>query len=351
MNEKLKQCTIILTRNCNLRCDFCFAKKAGYNTNDTIDYDDLKRIVDFCCDSDVQYIFFTGGEPLTYPKLIDILQYVKSKNTSIETAVATNGILLEDPTFCKELTNCGLGYIDISMKGSNSQEWKKTTGYDGTEKQLHAIHNIASLPIPFTCSMVITQANVTTFCDAVRSAYDNGARQFSFTFIIDNNNVEENGQNYLRVNNPFKLVESFLSQTDSLNAITTEWWIEYSFPLCVYTDEQLNLLKGKLASPCQVHMKNAVTFNTKMELLPCDMYIDQKIGTLGRNFSTYQQFQKYTDSGVYCDTLNKIREYPSEKCTSCQHLEYCYGGCPVLWKNYSFEELLTYKQDWLQLQK
>ena len=59
------------------------------------------------------------------------------------------------------------------------------TGYDGTEKQHQAIRNLASLPIEFTCSMVITPENVHSFCEAVQIAHDNGAKQFSFTFIID----------------------------------------------------------------------------------------------------------------------------------------------------------------------
>lgn len=34
----------------------------------------------------------------------------------------------------------------------------------------------------------------------------------------------------------------------------------------------------------QIHLKNAVTFNTKMELLPCDMYIYQQLGKFGGDF-------------------------------------------------------------------
>lgn len=43
-----------------------------------------------------------------------------------------------------------------------------------------------------------------------------------------------------------------MMQVEELNSITEEWWIEYSFPLCVYTEEQLNILEGKMAFPCQI---------------------------------------------------------------------------------------------------
>lgn len=344
MNEgKIKQCTVILTRDCNLRCNFCYAKKAGYEVDDRISYEDLKKIMDFCGSAKVKYIFFTGGEPLLYPHIFDILQYIQDEYPSITTAIASNGIPLKDPVFCKTLIDSGVGYIDVSMKGKNPHDWYETTGCNGYTEQLQAIRNLSELPVEFTCSMVVTPQNVLTFCEAVQTAYSNGARQFSFTFFIDNNDSNEKDQLYLEKHNPFALIEAFLLQKDRLDAITKDWWIEYSFPMCIYSEEQLALLKGKLASPCQIHMKNAVTFNTKMELLPCDMYINQKMGQFGVDFSSYQEFVKLINHPVYRHTMESLRKLPSNECTSCQYLESCYGGCPVLWKNYSFEALKAFK--------
>lgn len=115
--------------------------------------------------------------------------------------------------------------------------------------------------------------------------------------------------------------------------------------MCVYTEEQLSLLEGKLATPCQIHMKNAVTFNTKMELLPCDMYINQKMGQLGTDFSSHHEFEELTECPAYRCVMEVLREQPSIECMSCRHLESCYGGCPVLWKHYSFEALKAFKRE------
>lgn len=349
-NYALKQCTIVLTRNCNLRCFFCYVKEAGYDPNDQISYDDLQRIVNFCCEANTKFIFFTGGEPLTYPHIMDILQYIKSQKPSIVTAIATNGILLEDPEFCRKLIDSGLGYIDISMKGSDTEGWKKATGFDGANKQLQAIRNLSALSMEFTCSMVITPENVKTFCNAVRTAHDNGAKQFSFTFVIDNNDSEEKNLAYLEKCNPFKLISNFVAQIDCLNSITDDWWIEYSFPMCAYTEEQLQLLDGRLSTPCQIHLRNAITVNTKLDLLPCDMYVDQKLGKLGTDFVTFEDFTSFSEdiTAAYHNVIENIRKYPSKECSKCEYLEACYGGCPVLWKNYSFESFKNYKKAFLQ---
>lgn len=45
---KIDQCTVTLTRKCNLRCEFCYAKRTEYAEAATIEYENLKKIVDFC---------------------------------------------------------------------------------------------------------------------------------------------------------------------------------------------------------------------------------------------------------------------------------------------------------------
>ena len=67
-NVKIDQCTVTLTRNCNLRCSFCYAKKTEYIESNTLEYENLKKIVDFCEDAKVKYIVFTGGEPSVYSR-------------------------------------------------------------------------------------------------------------------------------------------------------------------------------------------------------------------------------------------------------------------------------------------
>lgn len=340
----INQCSIVLTRNCNLRCDFCYVKDAGYCENEMVSFDNLKKIIDFCCDAKVKYVFFTGGEPLLYPYFNDILIYIKEKKHPITTAVATNGILLEDFQLCQKMINSGLGYIDISIKGRNSQDWVNITGYDGYFMQQKAIKNLALLGIDFTCSMVITLENVHLLCDYVKIALGNGAKQFSFTFAIDNAKNSDATTLYIEKHNPFELIEEFILQIEQLNNITSEWWIEYSFPLCVYTEKQLQLLEGRMATPCQIHKKNAVTFDTQLNLLPCDMYFDRKIGKLGKDFTSVEDFIELRKNSPYKNVIEDISQLPSRKCIDCRYLEKCFGGCPVLWNKYSFDELNAYKE-------
>lgn len=340
---KIDQCTVTLTRSCNLRCSFCYAKRADYNEISSVKYDELKKIVDFCCDAKVKYFIFCGGEPTLYPQLFDILKYIKSKDHKMLPTIATNGILLEDIEYCKALIENGISYIDISLKGKSSKECREIVGRDCFSQQSAAIRNLSALPIEFTCSMVLTMNNIYSLCDTIENANNNGARQFSFTFLIDNEPSEEKDELYLKMNDPLALIEAFFSQIERLNSITTEWWIEYSFPMCFYTPEQLTALERKLAAPCQIHTESGIIFDTDLNLIPCSMYFENPMGQLGIDFSSYAEFEEVTKKPVYRSMINKLKQFPSDECSSCKYLEACLGGCPVIWKNYSFDAIQKHK--------
>lgn len=335
--KKLSQCIITLNRNCNLRCDFCYAKKTGYKKDEYIEYDYLKKIVDFCCDAEVKYVIFTGGEPTLYPELLHILQYIKCKKYKMIPTIATNGIKLQDKNYCKQLLENGIEYVDISLKGKDAEEWISSVGFDYHEQQLKAIGNLALLDADFTCSMVITHNNVHTYCETVKNAFENGARKFSFTFVIDNEESAIKDIGYLEKNNPLRLINNFFSHISELNSITHgEWWIEYSLPLCIYSEEQLALLEGRLAVPCHVYDGSGITFDAKMNLMPCSMFINLPTGQFGKDFYSYLDFEEYRKQGVYNDIVNSLNHIPSKECLECKHKEKCMGGCPIFWKNCSF---------------
>ena len=75
------------------------------------------------------------------------------------------------------------------------------------------------------------------------------------------------------------------------------------------------------------------------------MYINQTMGQLGTDFSSYHEFEELTERPTYQCVMETLREQPSSECMACRHLESCYGGCPVLWKHYSFEALRAFKRE------
>lgn len=338
----INQCTITLNRSCNLRCSFCYAKDTKYLENKKMDFDKLKKIVDFCKEAKIKYIVLTGGEPTLYPQIFDLIKYIK--NLNLVPTIATNGLLLYDYDFCKSLVQSGIEYIDVSLKGFDKKNYYQTCGVDGFDKYLQAIKNLALLRANFTCSMIITKSNVEDFCLGVNEVFKNGAKAMSFTFEIDNELSKTKDFSYLKNNNPFDLIESFISKMDLLNSMTNNnWWLEYSLPLCTFTKTQLSLLKGKMASPCQVLKKTGITFDEDMNLIPCNMFFSTKMGQFLKDFSNYSEFLNFSLSNNYKKITDSLSSVTDKECESCEFLNDCGGGCPALWKNFSLKKLKEFK--------
>lgn len=112
---KIDQCIITVTRACNLRCSFCYAKNTGYKADEFIDFASLTKLIDFCSDSGVNFVVLTGGEPMLYPKICEAIRYIKTRPHAMTAAVPTNGVLLLDYDFCRKVADCGLNLIPCSM--------------------------------------------------------------------------------------------------------------------------------------------------------------------------------------------------------------------------------------------
>ena len=342
--SSFNQCTVTLNRSCNLRCSFCYAKDTGYINKD-ISLDDLKRIIEICDKENVRYLVFTGGEPTLYPHLFDAV--FLSKKHGFYVSMSTNGILLDDYKYCKKLEESNIDYIDISLKGTSRIDFKKTTGKDKYLNVLNGIKNISHTKLNYNCSMVLTKDNIKTFCDGVDDIFNSGAKTISFTFEIDNS-TKERGVEYLVSNNPFPLIENFILQIDRLNSITHgEWWHESSFPLCFYTEGQLKTLSNHIAGPCQVLTKTGFTFDEELNLIPCNMLFENRIGKLGKDFISHSQFNKYClCDEKYVTATSELASLPSTKCSRCQYLDRCKGGCPIFWSHYSFDEFIKFKRSY-----
>lgn len=84
---------ISLSSFCNHNCKFCafdYLRKKGEFAN----FKNLKKAIKEMAKGGVKSVNFSGeGEPLLYPKIVEIIQYAKSQG--IDVALTTNGSLLE----------------------------------------------------------------------------------------------------------------------------------------------------------------------------------------------------------------------------------------------------------------
>ena len=90
---------ISLTDKCNLRCVYCMPEDKVYENNlinDTLSFNDYKFIINGLSQVGIKKIKFTGGEPLLYPHLIELIKYAHYECNIDDISITTNGIGLNE---------------------------------------------------------------------------------------------------------------------------------------------------------------------------------------------------------------------------------------------------------------
>lgn len=71
---------IILTNSCNFQCKYCFNEGEKEKNTRCQNLDELKRVINIGREFGINSIKLTGGEPLLYPKMEELLKYLDEIN-------------------------------------------------------------------------------------------------------------------------------------------------------------------------------------------------------------------------------------------------------------------------------
>jgi radical SAM protein with 4Fe4S-binding SPASM domain len=118
-----------LTSFCNYNCYHCSYQKRR-SKQVVIDDSHISLLVDDIINMGVQGVYWSGGgEPTTIKNFSWYIE--KIADSEIEQALITNGIILNDQLISQL---CRFNYIAISFQASESETYKKITGYDLKDK-------------------------------------------------------------------------------------------------------------------------------------------------------------------------------------------------------------------------
>ena len=102
-------CHVVLTNRCNYNCPFCFVDQKSPTYLDLNVFvnliDDLKS--GGCC-----YLYISGGEPLTVPRIGEYLNYAAQRIPY--THLVTNGSLLKGDLL-ETVSSSGISEISVSI--------------------------------------------------------------------------------------------------------------------------------------------------------------------------------------------------------------------------------------------
>lgn len=114
-HEKFNTVYLMITRKCNMNCDFCAINaNHGMNLDAEINIDDIKkRIIPFLNECRPHKFIMTGGEPFVKDNILEIIEEIH-KGTSIPIIVQSNGLAVN--TSVIEKLKGKVKEIDFSTK-------------------------------------------------------------------------------------------------------------------------------------------------------------------------------------------------------------------------------------------
>lgn len=116
-----------ITESCNSNCKHCRAVK--YHSD--VDFDKARKIIDKIS-NEAKIVNITGGEPLLYPQIFQLIRYIKEK-TPLKVSLSTNGYLLDKKT-AATLKKLSLDGINISLDSIQSKKHDSFRGRKGAYK-------------------------------------------------------------------------------------------------------------------------------------------------------------------------------------------------------------------------
>lgn len=161
---KLYQVHIKLTNECNLSCRYCFAESGAVAYKSYLSLEQFKKVID-----DVKelsdYVFYTlsGGEPLMYPYIFELMEYIKSKNNGI--MLLTNGAYITEENAEKIAKMCSL--VKISIDGSNEEINSITRGKNSLDGALRGYNLLLKHNANVQITMTVTKANIDDIANMV----------------------------------------------------------------------------------------------------------------------------------------------------------------------------------------
>lgn len=121
---------VSVTDQCNLRCLYCTPREISEKLacSELLRYEELLRIIKITVGMGIRKVRITGGEPLVRRDIISFIERLTVIDGLDDIRITTNGIML--PQYAKQLYNCGIRKLNISLDTLRPKRYKQITGRD-----------------------------------------------------------------------------------------------------------------------------------------------------------------------------------------------------------------------------
>lgn len=327
---------MLLTEECNLRCDYCYI----YKQAKTMTVDIARDSVDFLFknaglqDNRLGVCFF-GGEPLLEPKLLELVaDYAlekAGKTHTINFSITTNATLLSKSN--AELLKKYNVKTTFSIDGINDAHdtHRKTIAGKGSfamiERNMEHLLGLADCTIRLT----VTPETAATLCKSVKWLIEQGFKSISISPVYESEWTEQTLSEY------FDALENLYKYQAEIRSLGNSARINSILGL----EEKLTE-PGERGFGCGA-ARRMVAIDAKGFIYPCHRFVgyfkngqSQQIGHVTQGFfkekreyyieSCHTQFQEGCGSGLFKDNVPNA----DKNCMSCSFSQGCSSACMAI---------------------
>jgi radical SAM protein with 4Fe4S-binding SPASM domain len=300
---------LALTYRCNNDCPHCYnARPRSYPELST---DEWKRILDRLWQIGIPHVVFTGGEPTLRGDLPELIAHAE-RNGQI-TGLNTNARRLSDRDFVDCLVKAGLDHVQITLESHDVGIHDRMVACQGAWKQTVAgLKNALSTSLFVMTNTTLLQENSKYLRETLDFLAETGVPTVGLNALIYSGRGKVVGTGL-----PESELESLLELARTMTEKRGQRLIWYTpTQYCNFDPMQLELgVKG-----CTAALDN-MCVEPDGGVIPCQSYY-QQIGNL--LIDHWDSIWKH-DLALWL----RERKYIPEKCTGCQLVHECGGGCPL----------------------
>jgi radical SAM protein with 4Fe4S-binding SPASM domain len=320
---------LALTYRCNNNCSHCYNIEHPGTEIDSSGKHELttqewKQILNRLWDLGIPHIIFTGGEPTLRNDLPELIAHAESIGQI--TGLNTNARRLSDPKYVDSLVQAGLDHVQITLESSDPVMHDQMVRSKGAFQQtVTGIQNVLASQLFVMTNTTMLQDNVHTIPSTLDFLSELGVPTIGLNALIHSGRGALIGNGLPEIDlHPLLEVASQKTQQHGQRLI---WYTPTQY--CNFDPMQMDLgVKG-----CTAALYN-MCIEPDGGVLPCQSYY-QSLGNILNN--TWDSIWNH-------ELATRLRERNGlpKKCTGCELLSECGGGCPLQFNNVQEPRPLVY---------
>jgi radical SAM protein with 4Fe4S-binding SPASM domain len=313
----LREVDLHLTNRCNLTCAHCSVDSGpGRSAYAEMRLADWMRVVGEAAALGCRYCDLTGGEPVLFPGVEQLIPHVLAAGMHLE--LQSNGILLTSRRL-ESLREAGLRTLVISLDGDPARHDLIRGWRGGHERAIEAIGAAAAMGFAVRVTRVaVTEADLTPVGDFVRRLEALGARHLSLNLFSP---VTPAHFGAWRPIDPAR----WLDYCDELERVSAEVSLSITYEVAHARPAEIADFRGE-ETRCLIERKRWFLIRSDGEVFPCYHFVHSPEMSVGNVLRT-PLAELVNAANPRWDAYAGIGEIPAA-CQTCGHARSCGGGCP-----------------------